>query len=220
MTTTQEPDTSQSKRPLSQQSRVGSASFRSLRQVLAADAYRYTGRLGFRSFVYCWREVPGFHYTFWLRLCVFARRRLYLCFGPLQFFKWRMRRCMYRYGIAIPYATKIGPGFAIHHFGGIVINEHAILGGNCNISQGVTIGKANRGKRAGCPTIGDNVYIGPGAKIFGHIMIGNNVAVGANCVVTRDVPDNAVVAGVPGRVISYDGTAGYVNRTNYPDVDE
>ena len=63
--------------------------------------------------------------------------------------------------------------------------------------------------------IGDNVYIGPGAKIFGNIRIGSNVAIGANCVVNEDIPDDAVVVGILGRVISYNGSFGYVNNTDY-----
>ena len=70
-----------------------------------------------------------------------------------------------------------------------------------------------RGERAGIPTVGDNVYIGPGAKMFGKIVIGNNVAIGANAVVTRDVPENAVVVGIPARVISFEGSKGYINQT-------
>ena len=70
-------------------------------------------------------------------------------------------------------------------------------------------------KKKGSPIIGDNVYIATGAKIIGAIKIGNNVAIGANCVVTKDIPDNAVVVGVPGKVISYEGSKGYVNNTDY-----
>ena len=72
-----------------------------------------------------------------------------------------------------------------HNLNGIVIAAGAIIGKNCFLSHQVTIGR-NRG---GAPTIGDNVYIGPGAKIFGAIHIGNNVRIGANCVVLEDVPD-------------------------------
>jgi serine O-acetyltransferase len=67
----------------------------------------------------------------------------------------------------------------------------------------------------GYPIIGDNVYIGPGAKLVGRVHIGRNVAIGANCVVTCDVPDNAVIVGVPGRIVSYNGASGYVENTNY-----
>lgn len=84
------------------------------------------------------------------------------------------------------------------------ISEGAI-GENCNIGQGVTIGIAGRGEKKGVPQIGNKVYIAPGAKIIGKIIIGNNVMIGANSVVTKDVPDNAVVAGVPAKIISYKG---------------
>jgi serine O-acetyltransferase len=124
-------------------------------------------------------------------------------------------RYTYKFGISIPFETNIGAGFYIGHFGGIVVNEACVIGKNCNISHGVTLGAVNRGERQGCPTIGDNVYIGPGAKIVGNIRVGSHAAIGANCVVTKDVPDHGVVVGIPGRVISQDGSVGYVNRTDY-----
>ena len=90
-----------------------------------------------------------------------------------------------------------------------------IIGSNCNLSHGVTIGVTRRGDKMGVPIIGDNVYIGPGAKIIGRVNIGNNAAIGANCVVTKDVPDFGVVVGIPGKVISYEGSQGYINKTDY-----
>lgn len=124
---------------------------------------------------------------------------------------------IYKLGIDIPPETKIGSGLYIGHFGGIIVNEKTIIGKNCNISQGVTMGKANRGENEGYPTLGDNIYIGPGAKIVGAVTIGNNVAIGANCVVTKNIPDDSVVVGVPRKIISQKGSKGYVNRTNYED---
>ena len=117
-----------------------------------------------------------------------------------------------RYGIQIPWGTRIGKGFYIGHFGTIVVNGGTVIGDNVNISQGVTIGQTNRGKRKGVPVIGNGVYIGPGAKVIGKVTIGNNVAIGANAVVTEDVPDNACVAGVPAKIVSMNGAEGYVNR--------
>ncbi|AXY02862.1 hypothetical protein D1115_17910 [Vibrio alfacsensis] len=77
-----------------------------------------------------------------------------------------------------------------------------MIGKNCNISQGVTIGKINQGNKIGAPIIGNNVYIAPGAKIIGGIHIGDNVAIGANAVVVTDVPDNVTVGGIPAKIIS------------------
>jgi serine O-acetyltransferase len=123
----------------------------------------------------------------------------------------------YKLGIDIPPLTEIGSGFYIGHFGGIIIHEKSVIGKNCNISQGVTLGQANRGKNEGFPKLGSNIYIGPGAKIVGAVRIGNNVAIGANCVVTRNVPDDSVVVGIPGVVISRKGSTGYVMKTDYED---
>lgn len=98
-----------------------------------------------------------------------------------------------------------------------MVNGRSVIGKNCNISHGVTIGQTNRGENKGCPLLGNNIYIGPGAKIIGGIRIGNNVAIGANCVVTKDIPDNSVVVGIPGKVISKEGSKGYIVRTDYED---
>jgi serine O-acetyltransferase len=106
------------------------------------------------------------------------------------------------WGIELPRNATIGPGLYIGHFGGITISADAVIGRNCNISQGITIGFSGNG----VPTIGDNVYIAPGAKVFGKINIGSNVKIGANAVVHRDVPDSANVVLNPGFIIlSYKG---------------
>jgi len=157
----------------------------------------------------------SFKYNFWMRTCRFAKCNNILKFTVFPFARIMLHRLTYKFGISIACATEIGSGFYIGHFGGIVVHSKTVIGKNCNISQGVTLGQANRGKNKGYPTIGDNVYIGPGAKIVGAVKIGNNVAIGANCVVTKDIPDDSVVVGVPGRVISQEGSEGYVVRTDY-----
>ncbi len=126
--------------------------------------------------------------------------------------KYLLFRKSIKFGIQIPVGVKIGKGFYIGHWGGIVINSQVVIGDNCNISQDVTIGQVNRGNNKGAPIIGNRVYIAPGAKIIGNIKIGDNVAIGANAVVTNDIPDNAVVVGVPAKVISYKGSTGYINK--------
>lgn len=93
-----------------------------------------------------------------------------------------------------------------------MINSQAKIGDNCNISQDVTIGKINRGEKKGAPVIGNRVYIAPGVKIVGNVKIGDDVAIGANAVVTRDLPNKAVAVGVPAKIISHEGSAGYINR--------
>lgn len=108
-----------------------------------------------------------------------------------------------------PQAT-IGPGMYIGHFGGVFIAGDAVIGNNVNLSQGVTIGFSGRSGSRGTPVIGDRVYVAPGAKLAGPITIGDDVAVGANSVVTRNVADRAVVGGVPARVINSRGSFDFV----------
>ena len=83
---------------------------------------------------------------------------------------------------------------------------------NCSISHEVTLGRASRGPREGYPTVGDEVYVGPGAKLIGKVHVGDGAAIGANAVVTKDVPKRGVAVGVPARVISLEGSGGYVTN--------
>lgn len=103
----------------------------------------------------------------------------------------------------VPGSIRIGENVQFGYGGiGIVIHSKAIIGDHCMLGQGITIG--GRTGHGGPPVIGNHVYISPGARILGGITIGNNVVVGANAVVIKDVPDNCVVAGVPAKIISSD----------------
>jgi serine O-acetyltransferase len=113
-------------------------------------------------------------------------------------------------GIQISPDVDIGPGLYIGHFGEICIGGPTKIGKFCNLSQGNTIGVAGRGDKRGIPELGDFVYVAPGAKVIGKIKIGDYVAIGANAVVTKDVPDNAVVAGVPAKVISFKSSRDFI----------
>jgi serine O-acetyltransferase len=136
-------------------------------------------------------------------------------FGFQQAISWHLHSMAIRFGMTIPMETAVGPGFYVGHFGGIVVHQEVRIGRDVNISQGVTLGLASRGPRFGCPTVGDRVYIGPGAKIFGNITIGSDAAIGANAVVTRDVEPGSVVVGMPARKISEEGSFGYICHTGY-----
>lgn len=171
-------------------------------QLIRSDLYRYTGEISLKAFAETYIREPGFNFMVWLRIRTAFKSKIV---GYILHTK------RIKFGIDIQ-SFSIGEGFYIGHFGHIVVNSAAVIGRNCNISQGVTIGISNTGSKKGVPEVGNYVYIGPGAKIMGKIKIGNNAAIGANSVVVNDVPDNAVVVGVPARVVSNDGSAGYVNR--------
>jgi serine O-acetyltransferase len=113
-------------------------------------------------------------------------------------------------GIDMPPEAEIGKGLYISHFGGIIVSGDAKVGEYCNLSHGITIGIAGRAGKRGTPVIGDRVFVGPGAVVIGPISIGDDVAIGANAVVTKDLPPMAVAAGVPAQVISFRGSREFV----------
>lgn len=113
---------------------------------------------------------------------------------------WISAVCKRKTGIEIHPAAIIGRNLFIDHGDGVVIGETAIIGDNCTIYQGVTLGGTGKEQGKRHPSLGDNVVVGAGAKVLGNITIGNNVKIGANAVVLRDVPDNCTVVGI-GRVI-------------------
>lgn len=193
--------------------------FKELKYLIRSDLYRHHGDANFWLLAKELFWNAGFTYSFWMRLCKYFKGKSIFYFPMFIISRLMLRRYTFKFGIQICYSTEIGPGFYIGHFGQIVVNGEAKIGRNCNISQGVTIGMTTRGEKAGVPVIGDNVYIGPGAKIIGKVNVGNKVAIGANAVVTKDIPDNAVVVGVPAKVISYNGSKGYIENTDYDKVE-
>jgi len=154
-----------------------------------------------KKIIGCYRS-PGVHaivnvrFDHWIKKKNIVFKLILLPMYQMQYYLIRTR-----WGIEIPAAAQIGKGFYIGHFGGIIISSSAKIGENVNISQQVTIGISGNGDKRGCPVIGDNVYIAPGAKIFGKITIGNNVKIGANAVVYKDIPDNVTVVLDPGMKI-------------------
>ncbi|MCB1151880.1 serine acetyltransferase [bacterium] len=114
-------------------------------------------------------------------------------------------------GISISPDCTIGPGLYIGHFGGIVLHTDVVMGRDCNLSQGVTLGLGRKGEAWGVPTCGDRVYIAPGAKVVGPIHLADGTVVGANAVVTRSTEPDDVVAGVPARVIGRQGSGEYIS---------
>jgi serine O-acetyltransferase len=182
----------------------------SAKYLIEQDLLRYgrKKKFGFGVFFrYVFIEIiPGIKFSIIFRLCQHYRYKNKLVF--YFYFIW-LRRLKYKYGFDISYRTTIGKGLYIGHFGGIVIHGDAVLGENCNLSQGMTIGVLNRGK-VGVPKIGNRVFIAPGAVILGGVTIGNDVLIGANAVVTFDVPDNAVVAAPMSAIISDKGSANYI----------
>ena len=124
-------------------------------------------------------------------------RILYYCYFL------RYKRMCFNLGVDIK-TGNLGPGARIMHLGSYIrIRKKCQIGKNCTILPGVIIGNKYLEENDDFVTIGDNCYLGLGVKIFGNITIGDNVTIGANSVVTKSIPDNAIVGGVPAKVIRF-----------------
>ena len=135
--------------------------------------------------------------------------------------RWVSHAGRFLTGVEIHPAAVLGPGLFIDHGMGIVIGETAEVGRNVSILQGVTLGGTSLKREKRHPTIGDNVMIGAGAKVIGGFTIGAGSRIGAGSVVVREVPENCVVVGVPGRITFRNGErvvgAIDLNQTDLPD---
>lgn len=104
-------------------------------------------------------------------------------------------------GIMLPETAIIGRRLTIEHFGGIIVHGRARIGDDCILRQSVTLGNKSEDRPHDAPHLGNRVTIGAGAKLLGAIKVGDDVVIGANSVVTRDIPAGSVVAGIPARII-------------------
>ena len=119
--------------------------------------------------------------------------------------RWISQFSKFCTGIEIHPAATIGRRLVIDHGTGIVIGATAEIGDDCLLYQGVTLGGTGKDKGKRHPTLGNNVMVGSGAKVLGPFKVGDNARIAANSVVLREVPENATVVGVPGRVVKISG---------------
>ena len=186
----------------------------SLKSILSADLYRYS--TGLNSVLGMFRGYyiyPGFRFTFWYRIAKYMLTcRTTVCRVLFPVVRWQYKRTQLATGIQIPLKAEIGEGLYIPHFGGIVVSTMFRAGKNLYLSHNVTIGKVHIGERKGAPVCGDGVYIGAGAVLFGAIKLGDNVAIGANSVVIRDVASNIFAVGSPARIVSSVGAIGIIGN--------
>ena len=157
----------------------------------------------------------GFRYLFWFRMSQYLASKAGWSF-PLRLLTTIIRHhYSYKFGIELGLTTRVGPGLKIEHYGTIFVNGRSHIGMRCTICQGVTLGEYG-----GAPTVGDFCFIGPGAKAIGPVTIGNNAIIGANCVVTKDVTENAVMGGLPGKEISLAGNLRRERRSEAAELRE
>lgn len=177
-----------------------------MKGIIQSDLFRKTGKkiYGLSQYKYLFKD-----YT--LRY-LYYHRKINLGSKVSLIYIFLRSRLIKKYGLEI-LNKEIGDGLYIGHGFNITINPKAVLGENCNIHKGVTIGQENRGKRKGNPKIGDCVWIGANSSVVGNIEIGSNVLIASNSFVNFDVPNNSIVIGNPAKIIpSENATLGYINN--------
>lgn len=173
-----------------------------LKDIIDGDMHRYGRRFGLLKPLYLRWQIA------YRKASFYSKRSL-----PGILYRIKLNFLSEKSGIQIPTAAKIGHGLFLGHTGRIIINPDAVMGDNINIGTGVTIGKTNRGARAGVPVIGSNVWIGNNAVIVGGIHICDDVMIAPNAFVNVDVPSHSVVLGNPGVIHHKDNaTDGYINN--------
>ena len=167
--------------------------------LLRADYNRYSSS----------SEMPKFQK--WMRKYQETNNRILKNIYKVLFVYQRKKHC-----IEISGDSVIGGGLYVGHPYCITINPQTVIGENCNIHKGVTIGQENRGKRKGVPIIGDKVWIGVNATVVGKIAIGDDVLIAPNSYVNFDVPSHSIVIGNPGTIVfRKNATEGYINNLYY-----
>ena len=168
------------------------------------DYYRMTGkeyRFGVRS-VLDFILKHQIRYMFWWRKANKKKNPLY----RVILYKYSRK-----YGLEISTSAEIGQGLYLGHPYNITVGAGVKIGDNVNLHKGCTIGRENRGKRLGTPTIGDNVYVGINATIVGNVQIGDDVMIAPGSFVNFDVPEHSIVLGNPGNIYKKENaTMGYV----------
>lgn len=117
-------------------------------------------------------------------------------------YRFLFRYVRNRYGIELPYSARIGRRVVIEHQGAIVIHGNSVIGDDCILRQGVTLGNRHLNAPFDAPVLGRGVNVGAGAKILGNVKIGDNAVIGANAVVLRDVPAGRTAVGIPAKLMA------------------
>lgn len=167
--------------------------FKLFPDIVYSDLYRYNGKMGVKNLLGTAIRKVDFRWILLFR--IYQSRR-----HPF-FSRWMLRRCSLKTGIQIGWHSTIGKGLVLVHCGNIAVNNEAVIGKNCTMYHGVTVGMEFRGSRQGNPVIGDNVWIGSNACIVGNIKIGDDVLIAPLSFVNFDVPSHSIVIGNPAKII-------------------
>lgn len=136
---------------------------------------------------------------------MYRRAHWFYIHGMFLIARWISQRCVKKTNIEIHPGATIGRRLFIDHGTGVVVGETAIIGDDCTLYQGVTLGGTGKDHGKRHPTLGNNVLVGSGAKVLGPFTVGDNSNIAAGAVVLTEIPPNSTAVGVPARVVKQDG---------------
>lgn len=177
--------------------------FKDTKKCIKCDLEKINGKFSFGKMIKTILMEPGFKYIFWMRLTQYFWVKKGIVTPLFLICRFILKHYSYKFNYDISYRADIAEGFSISHHGYIIIRNGTKIGKNCWIRPGLCIGKKSIVDESEGATIGDNCRIGVGVGIFGDPVIGDNVSIGANSVVTKNIPSNCVVAGAPAKIIRY-----------------
>ncbi len=169
-----------------------------MKQLLEADVHRWYGRFSYWLLFKGVLSIRGLRFVFFMRLTKYFNSVPLLKYVFLVWF----RIIKLIYSTDINFRADVGPGLRLHHIFCTTWGKDVVIGRNVTIVHNVTIA----GKNGQFPVIGNNVYLGSGCCVLGGITIGDHAVIGANAVVTKDVPPHSVVVGCPSKIISQAGS--------------
>ena len=188
-----------------------------LKQILNQDSQNYPlyHKSYFKRLIYKLNSNPIndqsyiWKYIYTLRHCEYSQRKLsqikkkrfsyFVRTIGVWYWKYKLRKVSYKTQIQIPPGV-VGPGLTIWHWGPIIINPKSRIGENVVLNPGIVIG--HKHENEGAPIIGNNVFIGAGSKIIGQIHIGDNVKIGQNVVIVKDIPSNTTIVSQVARIVN------------------
>ncbi|HEX8914072.1 MAG TPA: DapH/DapD/GlmU-related protein [Humisphaera sp.] len=201
--------------------RVELASTDGFWSTVKADVHRVYGHSSVAKVVAGFLRVRTLRPVLTMRACQAAGQLR----GPLRLPALAAARAAHRVacqlaGVDLPWRTKVGPGFLIAHGWGVVISHRTVIGRNCTLMHGVTLGRRDRigsdgDRQTAFPVVGDDVFVGPNAVVVGGVTVGDGARVAGGSVVVHDVPPRAIVGPPPAVVLRLDAPPDVVNRVNY-----
>lgn len=191
-------------------------SYPQLIALIKSDLYRYYRDISWKGFFKTIAKQRGFIITTLYRITRFCHLNQFKVRSIIAKLVFRLVKEFYNTDFS--YHCSAGPGLRVMHLYGLTVGKGTVLGKNINLSHNVTLGSKLVNGINYWPCLEDNIVIGTGAVLIGKITVSSGAVVGPNVSMAKDIPENSVVVGNPGKIISYKGSAEHLSNIDYEDI--